>query len=290
MLAAGSFEAVQAHATRQARQNGLATPALDMRLLLQHASGRDEAGLIKAAHEKIDAAAAQKFATLVAQRFAGVPVSRLLGRREFYGLSFELNKDTLDPRPDSEVLVQQAVLRLKASHNAAPRLLDLGTGSGCLLLASLSVLPHAKGLGVDISAGALRQARINAALLGLRGRAHFRQSNWFSALRKRNENFDCILANPPYIVAQDFTRLAVEVRDHDPKRALLAPKDKHVYAHIVQRAPDYLRSAGWLGCEVGAGQAAYVGRLMTQNGFDHVQSHADLSGIERVVFGQWAKK
>lgn len=288
MLAQGSFEAVQMHATRQAQRKGLATPALDMRLLLQEAAGLDEAALIKAAHEKIDAAAAKKFTALVAKRFNGVPVSRLLGRREFYGLSFGLNKDTLDPRPDSEVLVQEAVKKLSAHH--APRLLDLGTGSGCLLLAALSDLPNAKGLGVDISTGAVRQARINAALLGLRGRAFFRPSNWFSALHKRNENFDCILANPPYIVAQDFNRLAVEVREYDPKRALLAPKDKHVYAHIVQRAPDYLRPAGWLGCEVGAGQAAYVERAMTQNGFGHVQTHGDLAGIERVVFGQWAKK
>lgn len=289
-LQAHDFESLQRAGIKQARDFGLATAELDTRLLLAHAAGLDEVGLVLCATESVSQNIIAKFEQLMARRLAGAPVSRLLGVREFYGLTFALCKDTLDPRPDSEVLVRQMVLKARTQNKPTPRFLDLGTGTGCLLLACLYELEAARGLGVDVCAGAVRQARLNASRLGLRARASFRQSDWFSALSARNEKADYILANPPYISASAFATLALEVRAHDPFRALVAGNHGlAAYEHIIAKASDYLTENGWIGCEVGAGQAAAVATLMRQNGFTQIETYPDLSNIDRVVFGQWKK-
>ncbi|MGC6472830.1 MAG: peptide chain release factor N(5)-glutamine methyltransferase [Parvibaculales bacterium] len=263
-------------------QNRIDTPALDARLLTGAACRLDDVKLITLADQRLTSAQARDLGRFVAARLARVPVSRIINHREFYGLAFRLSKHTLDPRPDSETLVTAALGKART----IPRLsvLDLGTGSGCLLLALLSQVPDAVGLGVDISAGAVRTARLNAGLNGLRERAHFRQSNWFSQVSGR---FDMIVANPPYIRPADLAGLAPEVKGHDPVKALVADQDGlGDFARIAGAAAPFLKQDGWLGFEVGQGQAGSVAGLLTASGFRQLEVSKDLAGIDRVVMAQ----
>lgn len=291
-IQAESFESLQRVAIQCGREKNLATPELDTRLLLAHAAALDEVGLIRQARDAVPASIVDVFNGLMQRRLNGEPVSRILGQRAFFGLDFLLSKDTFDPRADSEVLVTEMIARVKAHIKRHPqkqlKLLDVGTGSGCLLLACLSALPNAIGLGVDISKGAIRQARINATRLGLRERAFFRPSNWFSEVRGK---VDFMIANPPYISDMEFSGLSVEVRQHDPYRALVADKNGLAcYETILQQAPAYLNADGWIGCEIGSTQSEAVTLLMRKGGLSNIKVYKDLAGLDRVVFGQWQKK
>ena len=276
-------------------QNLINTPALDARLLLCAACQIDDVQLILQDNQTLPLTQARSLAKLVTARLSGQPVSRIINHREFYGLPFRLSKHTLDPRPDSETLVTAVLDKLLSQHPSQAQLtkthkdkklsvLDLGTGSGCLLLAVLSELPNAMGLGVDISAGALRMARLNASLNGLRARAFFRQSHWFSHVSGR---FDIILSNPPYICAEDLAGLAPEVKDYDPIRALVANQNGFGdFIKITNKARLFLNQGGWLGFEVGKGQADAVAQMMSVSGFSHIEMLKDLAGIDRVVMAQ----
>ena len=264
-------------------KNQLDTPALDARLLTCSACWLDDVTLITRGDQIVSADQAQDLSRLVAARLARVPVSRIINHREFYGLAFRLSKDTLDPRPDSETLVTAALEKARLMGGRLS-FLDLGTGSGCLLLAMLSHIPDAAGLGVDIRPGALRTARLNAGLNGLRDRACFRQSSWFSHVTGR---FDVIVSNPPYIRAGDMPGLAPEVRDHDPVTALVADQDGlGDFARIIGAAAPFMKPGGWLGFEVGQGQAVAVAGLLAKSGFSRVECAKDLAGIDRTVMAQ----
>src|SRR5690606_22717337 len=154
---------------------------------------------------------------------AGEPVSRIIGRKEFWGLAFKVTPDTLDPRPDTETLVEAALGWARAQARPLS-ILDLGTGTGCILIALLRELPAARGLGVDISEAALAVSRENAASHGVAGRAEFRQGNWFAALNP-GESFDLVVSNPPYIAESALESLAAEVKNHDPRAALTDEKE-----------------------------------------------------------------
>jgi len=282
-----TIEAAQYRLAADLRMAGCATPALDARLLTGFALGFDATTLITQAKQKIEARPLAKLAKLAKKRLAGCPVSRLIGTREFYGLSFYLNTATFDPRPESEHLVSAMIE--KAANFATPRILDLGTGSGCLLIACLKHINTARGLGVDISKRALRQARINATLHGLRGqgvggRAFFRQSNWLRACNMKQEKFDLILCNPPYIVDANIARLAPEVRLYEPLRALAGGGDGlGIYRLLVPQCAAYLAPQGWVGFEIGQGQADYLIGLLKKSHFLHIEVKNDLASQPRIV-------
>ncbi|MSO85690.1 MAG: peptide chain release factor N(5)-glutamine methyltransferase [Rhodospirillales bacterium] len=224
-----------------------------------------------------DAAA---FAGLVARRAARIPFARLEGAREFWSLTFRLVAATLVPRPETETLIEVALERL-FERGANWRVLDLGTGSGCLLLALLSELPCATGLGVDRDPDALDCARANAARLGLAERTDWRPADWAAGIEGP---FDVVLANPPYVAEPDWETLGPEVRDHDPKLALVAGADgMAAHRRIVPELPRLLARSGFACLEIGAGQARAVRGLAVEAGLRVVEIRRDLAGIERCV-------
>jgi release factor glutamine methyltransferase len=256
------------------------TPDLDARLLVAAAAGvapvelplRDEAAAGAAVVARADAYAAQ--------RRAGMPVARILGRREFYGLDLALSDATLVPRPDTETLVDAALAFVADRKRAPLRVLDLGTGSGAILLALLANLPAAWGIGIDRAPEAAATARLNAVRLALADRAGFVAGNWLDAI---DGTFDIVASNPPYIASGEIAGLPVEVRDHDPKMALDGGADGLAAVRaIIADLARVLAPGGAAFIEVGAGQAKAAGALAAANRFA-VEARRDLAGIERVL-------
>ena len=205
-----SLDSARSSAARVLRDRGIGTAALDARVLLTTATGLSLEALIAKGGEPIGRDAEMRFQGYVARRLAGAPVSRIRGTREFYGRDFRIGPQTLDPRPDTETLIA-AVLDLVGQEKRTGRplrILDLGTGSGCILITLLAELPDASGVGADISPGALRLARANAESMGVADRARFAVSDWFEALAGR---FDIIVSNPPYVASAEIGGLAPEV-------------------------------------------------------------------------------
>lgn len=222
---------------------------------------------------------------MVARRARREPVSRILGQREFWSLPFNLTPDTLDPRPDSETLVEGA-LTLCPDRAAPVSILDLGTGTGCLLLALLSELPRATGIGADISPAALRVARANAKALGLAHRTGFAASDWGDGLKGP---FNLILANPPYIADGDIGRLEPEVALYEPQEALAGGSDGlEAYGRLAPRLGALLAPGGHALLEVGAGQAAKVTGLLAEDGLKIRRILRDFGGIERCIIASLA--
>ncbi len=259
---------------------GVEQPRRDARLLLAEALGGRPDLVTGYPERPLDPDQASRFRVLVGRRAAREPVSRVLGRREFWSLDLRINADVLDPRPESETVVE-AVLERIGDRQAPVRILDLGTGSGCLLLALLSELPRARGLGVDISPAALAVARENARAVGLSPRAAFRQGNWAQGL---TGSWQVIVSNPPYIMDSDIADLAPEVARYDPKLALSGGADGlAAYRSLAPEVARLLASSGILALEVGAGQAGEVGRLLGAAGLAGVDCMRDLGGVERCV-------
>ena len=263
---------------------GLASPDLDARLLVCAACGIDHAGLVRDPDVPLGAAA-DTLTKLAMRRIARVPVSRLLGRREFWGLDLAVSPDVLDPRPDTEGVVG-AVLDAMGGRRTDPlRLLDLGTGSGAILCALLHELPGAFGVGIDRSLGACRVARANLAALGLAARAGIVCASWGDAVGAR---FDVVVSNPPYIPRGDLAGLDPEVREHDPVAALDGGADGlDAYRALAPRLSDLLQPGGVAAFECGHDQGAAVVALLRQNLIE-VRLLRDLAGLDRVVIGQRA--
>lgn len=255
----------------------------DARLLLQAASGLSLAALVGFPERSVDAAALARFHGLVARREKREPMAQILAEREFWSLRFRVTADTLDPRPDSETLVQ-AVLDRVTDRAAKLRLVDFGTGSGCLLLALLHDLPNATGLGVDLSAAALAVAAENARSLGLEARADFRQANWDDGIMPP---FDIVISNPPYIARGKIAGLQPEVARFEPRLALDGGIDGlDAYRALLPATTRLLRPGGLAAFEVGFDQADSVAAIGTAGGLRHIATARDLSGIPRVVLWQ----
>ncbi len=278
---------------------GVDNPVPDSRLLIAHALTCGRADLLTQTDRVLSAEEAAVIQTLISRRAAREPVSRILGLREFWGLPFGLNEATLDPRPDSETVIETALtegrkqgsgIRKKSEFASLmpdscflPSVLDLGTGSGCLLLALLHEWPQATGLGVDIAPRAIEQAQINARRLGIQDRAAFRVNDWLDDIE---ETFDVIVCNPPYIAAADIPALMPEVREHDPLAALDGGRDGlDAYRHLIPLLPQRLKNGGWAFFEAGQGQAEAVCGLFREAGFRDIRAARDLGGIERCVAG-----
>ena len=262
------------------RNTDITTAELDARLLLSAATGVDDVSLIADPDRFLDPKKLALLEALVAQRIAGKPVSRLLGVREFWGLDFSLNAETLDPRPDSETLIE-AVLGKIPDKSAALKMLDLGTGTGCLLLALLSEFPNAVGTGVDCSEIAVEAATKNADRLGLGTRSTFQVGDWARGL---DGAFDVIVSNPPYIPTGDLIGLSVEVREHDPAKALDGGTDGlDAYRRILPEMRRLLTSVGYGFLEFGEGQSADIASIAENAGLEALEIRADLSSVLRVL-------
>ena len=268
------------HLAWRFRQFGLDTPELDARVLVGHALGLDHAGLAAGADRMLSSAERATVDRLAARRLAREPVARILGAREFWGLSFTLNADTLVPRPETETVVE-AALAAFPDIAAALRIADLGTGSGAILLALLHERPRAWGVGTDVSAAALACARDNAVELGLAHRCSFLACDYGAALAGR---FDLVLSNPPYVARGEITSLEPEVRDFDPPRALDGGADGlDGYRTIAGSAARLLTPGGTLVVELGPGQAPAVAALLVAGGLAVAPAHHDLSGRPRAL-------
>ena len=250
------------------------------RRLVAAARGVSAAEIFAYPEAPLSAAEAAQLAAMLQRLTRHEPFSRIVGLREFWGLDFLLSADTLDPRPESEGIVEAVLARLP-DRTAAYRFLDLGTGTGCLLLALLSEFPAASGIGVDIAAGAAATARHNAQRLGLGERACFLAADWASGV---NARFDAIVANPPYIATGAIAGLMPEVRDHDPPRALDGGADGlAAYRAITPDLPRLLAPAGLFVAEIGAGQADAVAEILQRSGLRLDGLLPDLAGIARIV-------
>lgn len=267
-------------ARRRLAAAGVPEPRRDARLLLAAATGANGAALLAHPDRPVGQAAVERFSAHVARRERREPVSRILERREFWSLSFCLTPATLDPRPDSETLVE-AVLNAIPDRSAALRLADLGTGTGCLLLALLSELPNATGLGIDLDPAAVATAEANARRLGLAGRATFRTGDWLAGVE---EEFDVILSNPPYIPAAEIDRLEPEVACWEPRRALAGGLDGlEAYRTLAPQIPARLRGGGVAVVEFGAGQDRDVADILQASGLEIVAFSHDLGKVLRCV-------
>ncbi|MEM6941041.1 MAG: peptide chain release factor N(5)-glutamine methyltransferase [Pseudomonadota bacterium] len=262
-------------ATSRLRAAGVPDPARDARLLLAHAASVDAARITLIAPEEIAPEIEERFDHLVALRLVRVPVSHLVGHRAFYGRDFKVSRDVLDPRPETESLID---LALSAPFETV---LDLGTGSGCILITLLAERPGARGLGVDLSEAACLQASANAVLHQVTDRVGFLQSDWFAKVEGR---FDLIVANPPYLAASEMADVAPELRDHEPSMALTDGSDGlSAYRVIAHQAQGYLSPRGRVLAEIGWKQADAVAAIFADAGWAEVSVAPDLGGHPRVV-------
>jgi release factor glutamine methyltransferase len=283
----GSAHALTAAGARRAVANklraaGIDSPELDARILVAHALALDHAALAAADTRVLDRAEADAIAALARRRLAHEPVARILGRKEFWSLSLRVDAATLVPRPETETVVEAALAAIDAGGARARslRIADLGTGCGALVLALLSELPNAFGIGTDTCLGALAVARDNAQNLGL-ARAAFLACDMTAALVGP---FDAIVSNPPYIASGDIAELAPEVRDFDPRAALDGgPDGLDYYRIIAATAPALLRPGGVIVIELGIGQAQAVAALFAAAGLSPSPPRADLNGVPRAL-------
>jgi release factor glutamine methyltransferase len=266
---------------------GIETAALDARLIVQRSVGFSHADFLARADATLTSANAEEIHALAARRVSGEPVSRLFGEREFYGLAFSITPDTLDPRADTETLVEAALEAAATRYGGRKRLtiLELGTGTGAVVISILHALRHAEATAVDISPAAIAVARQNAQRHQVAERLKLHTGSWFDGL---SGVYDMIVANPPYLSAGDIAALSRDVADHDPLVALDGGGDGlAAYRQIGGRAASFLAPGGLVLLEVGRGQAHAVSAVLSGHGYrppnDVAGVRRDLQGIERVV-------
>ncbi|MBD9374974.1 peptide chain release factor N(5)-glutamine methyltransferase [Rhizobium sp. ARZ01] len=272
-----------ADARRRLVGGGIADAARETRLLVGGLLELEPAALISGGARVLTQAELELLETALVRRLAREPVYRILGSRPFFGLTLTLSPDTLEPRSDTEILVERLMPRARAivADKGTCGVLDLGTGTGAICLALIDAVPGVVGTGTDISPGALETARANAQLNGLADRFDSVESDWFSAV---DGTFDIIVSNPPYIRSDVVDGLADEVRQFDPRRALDGGDDGlTAYRAIARKAADHLAPAGIVGLEIGYDQKEPVAALMSGRGFRLLEAAPDLGGNDRVL-------
>lgn len=280
--------------TEQLRKQNIGEDKLDARLLLEYVCGTDRNTLLVHGDREVSESEQERYQLLIEKRAQHVPLQHLTGEQEFMGLTFKVNKHVLVPRQDTEILVEEVMKNL---HDGM-RILDMCTGSGCILLSLLQYSNDCQGVGVDLSAEALKVAEENYARLKAEKPemdATFIQSNLFAAMDvalqdqqigKQGEKFDIIVSNPPYIRTDVIDTLMLEVREHEPLMALDGTADGlHFYREITKEAKNYLNRGGMLYYEIGYDQAAEVTAIMQAEGFQEIEVVKDFAGLDRVVYG-----
>ncbi|CUH88995.1 Release factor glutamine methyltransferase [Phaeobacter sp. CECT 5382] len=271
----GTAAQAMAAAAARLRAAGVPDPARDARILLAHAARIEASRVTLIAPEDLEPEVADRYEQLISLRAVRVPVSHLIGEREFYGRRFKVSKDVLDPRPETETLIEVAL------SQPFERVLDLGLGSGCILVTLLAENPKSTGLGVDLSEAACLQASANAVLHRVEARIDIQQSDWFSNVTGQ---FDLITANPPYIALDEMEDLEPEVRAHEPDMALTDGGDGlGAYRIIAAGTMQHLTPGGRICLEIGPTQGAAVAEMLQQAGLQQVQVLPDLDGRDRVV-------
>jgi len=286
-LSGQTIDAARRALTARFASAGIDSAELDARTLIGTGLDLDLTGLIASSGRTIVAGEAVRLEEYARRRLSGEPVARIIGEKEFWGLPLKLSPATLVPRPDTETVVECAleILRAEGAQSRPLRIADLGTGSGAILLALLSELPNARGIGTDISADALNTAESNATQLNLAERASFIRCDYATGL---SGAFDLIVSNPPYIRSADIAGLATEVREHDPHLALDGgPDGLAAYRALIPQSTALLAPGGALVVEAGQGQSGAIGTLMTDAGLT-VDScpKSDLAGIFRAITGR----
>ena len=258
----------------------ISNPNLEARILLAHVAGIDQTRVIGYPETELDEPIISDLEKIITRRQAGEPIAYITGAKEFWSLNFNVTQETLIPRPDSETIIESV---LDTINNKSDNLsiLDLGTGSGCLLLALLSELPNAKGLGIDISRQACKVARKNAEELGLSNRAKFDQGDWMEGIQNQ---FDIIISNPPYIAEQDIKFLQTDVKLFEPHLALSGgPDGLSAYRSIIKESVSRLKFTGVLAVEIGINQARSVRKILNENNLKIIKIERDISNIERCI-------
>lgn len=275
-----TIAAALARATERLEAAGIVGAGHDARILLAEALRVERMRLALEPERALSGAEQAMFNVLIARRLAREPVSRIVGRRLFWDRTFTITADVLDPRPETEVLISEAL------EGAAPaRFLDLGTGSGIIAVSLLAEWPGARAVATDLSPAALEVARVNAKAHGVADRLTLMTSDWFAAVEGR---FDLIVSNPPYIAARELALLAPEVRDHDPAMALTPGGDGFAAYHAITKdAGAHLTPGGRLIVEIGARQGNKVAALFKRDGFGRVHLRQDFDRRDRVVSGIW---
>ena len=278
-----TVQAARRKLAREFSAGGIETPELDARLLVGFVLNLGLTGLVGRADQPLSDAQARRLLVLAQRRAAGEPVARIVGEKEFWGLRLSLSPDTLVPRPDTETVVEAALDHARASASPAPRIADIGTGSGAILLALLKERRSAIGIGVDRSEAAARIARANAEALGLSARAAFVCADWAGPIAAGG--FDLLVSNPPYIASAELAALDPEVREHDPRMALDGgPDGLEAYRAILPGARRALRRGGTVALEIGETQGAAVSALVREHGFALDRPpRRDLGGRDRVI-------
>ncbi len=257
------------------------TASLDARILLQHVLGVSHERLLADDSLALTPGQAADYQALIGKRGARQPVAQLIGKREFYGREFKVTEHTLDPRPDSEAVIEVVIDQVRHRRMTTGNILDLGTGTGCLLLTLLKEYGNAKGVGVDISEEALSVAQENAERLGVQERVSFTRSHWDEKVDGR---FDIIVANPPYIPTGDIAGLAPEVLRYEPKVALDGGEDGlDAYRAIIPQLPGLLAENGVAAFEIGQGQEKAVEKIISDSGLRVCATKQDLNGILRCL-------
>lgn len=262
-------------------KNVTSTPRLDARMLVAHIFNETTGKIFSYPEIPLDDEKNEILASLVKRRLNHEPVSKIIGKKGFWTLDFQVTSDTLDPRPDSETLVE-AVLNKITDKSATLRILDLGTGTGCLLLALLSELPNAKGVGIDISSKAIEIARKNASNLGFSDRCEMKQCDWKDF--KTDESFDILISNPPYIPKADILNLEQEVSKFDPILALDGGNNGlDAYRTIAELSHNFVSNKGFLALEIGIGQTLDVAKIFNATGFTTYKIQKDIANIDRCI-------
>ena len=270
--------------SRILNEAGIEESTLDARLLLEAVCGTDRNDLLVHGEQPVAPEAEEKYLNWIRQRAEHIPLQQLTGEQDFMGLTFSVNEHVLIPRQDTEILVEEV---LKELHDGM-RILDMCTGSGCILLSLLHYSNDCEGLGVDLSAEALEVAGRNVLKVLTPEKAehaHFLQSDLFEKVEGK---FEIIVSNPPYIASAEVEKLMPEVRDHEPRMALDGTEDGlYFYRRIIEEAGKHLVSSGMLFFEIGYDQGQAVSELMRTEGYREVQVVQDYAGLDRVVFGTY---
>lgn len=254
-------------------------------MLLLTAANIAHAELLLAPQEPLDGATVERLSDYAVRRGAREPVSRILGERGFWTLNLSVNPNVLDPRPDTEAVIELALRELGDRRHQELKILDLGAGSGAIVCALLSEFVNARAIAVDRSAAACDATKINLARCGFTDRAHVAQGNWADAIEAK---FDLVVSNPPYVRRGDIQGLAPEVRLHDPVLALDGGEDGlECHRYIAAQMTRLLASEGLAAVEVGAGQSPHVKRMLEGSGFETVRVVTDAGGHERAVGARW---